>query len=92
MKGKYSAGLPYKYGREKTAEILNNINSKATAERRAWSLKRSMEKIADKKKKGFSEMDKFVKEGRTRELTEDERIAQEESGNPIWHLPCHLVF
>ena len=26
-KGKYSAGLPYKFGREKTAEILNNVNS-----------------------------------------------------------------
>ena len=26
-KGKYSASLPYKFGREKTAEILNNVNS-----------------------------------------------------------------
>ena len=91
-KGKYSAGLPYKYGREKTAEILNNVNSRATAERRAWSLKRSMEKIPDKKTKGFSEMTKFINEGRTRVLEEEEKSIQEESGNPIWHLPCHLVF
>ena len=47
-KGKYSAGLPYKHGREKTAEMLNKVNSRATAERRAWSLKRSMEKIPEK--------------------------------------------
>ena len=76
-KRKYSAGLPYKYGREKTAEILNNVNSRATAERRAWSLKKSMEKLPDKKAKGFSEMAKFIKEGRTEELKDEEREKQD---------------
>ena len=51
-----------------------------------------MEKKPEKKAKGFSEMDKFIKEGRTRELSEQERAEQESSGNPIWHLPCHLVY
>ena len=42
--GKFKAGLPYKKGREKTAEILNSVDSEATARRRMMSLKRSMEK------------------------------------------------
>ena len=91
-KGKYSAGLPYKYGREKTAEILNSVDSKSTAQRRAWSLKRSMEKIPPKKDKGFSEMKKFLDTGKARPLSKEEEQEQEKSGKPVWHLPCHLVY
>ena len=32
-KGKYSCGLPHKYGREKTAEILNKVDSRSMAEK-----------------------------------------------------------
>ena len=55
----YSVGLPYKQGRDKAASILRSVDSRATAEKRAHSLKRSMEKIPDKKAKGFSEMKKI---------------------------------
>ena len=38
--GKYKAGLPYKMGREKTAKILNSVDSEGTARRRMMSLKK----------------------------------------------------
>ena len=91
-KKKYSVGLPYKQGREKAAEILRSVDSKATAERRAWSLKRSMEKLPDKKAKGFSEMRKFLEKGRAERLSPEEDKRQKEGNLPIWYLPCHLVF
>ena len=91
-RGKYSAGLPYKFGREKTAEILRSVDSRATAERRAWSLKRSMERVPEKKEKGFAEMKKFIEKGRARELSREEEKEQDERKGPIWHLPCHLVY
>ena len=89
---KYSVGLPYKQGREKAARILRSVDSRATAERRANSLKKSMEKIPDKKTKGFSEMKKFLEKGRAEELTQEEDRRQREENLPIWYLPCHLVF
>ena len=89
---KYSVGLPYKQGRDKAANILRSVDSRATAEKRAHSLKRSMEKIPDKKAKGFSEMKKFIEKGRAEELTQEEDRRQREEGLPIWYLPCHLVF
>ena len=49
-KGKYRCGLLYKYGREKTAEILNKADSRSMAKRRMWSLKRSFEKVPAKEK------------------------------------------
>ena len=75
-KGKYSVGLPYKEGREKAAETLRSVDSKSTAVKRAWSLKRSMEKIPSKKEKGFSEMKKFVEKGRATRLTTEEEKRQ----------------
>ena len=89
---KYSVGLPYKQGREKAANILRSVDSRVTAEKRAQSLKRSMERIPDKKAKGFSEMRKFLEKGRAEKLTDEEDKRQREEGLPIWYLPCHLVF
>ena len=89
---KYSVGLPYKQGRDKAASILRSVDSRSTAEKRAWSLKRSMEKIPDKKAKGFSEMKKFIEKGRAERLSQEENRRQVENGLPIWYLPCHLVF
>ena len=37
-KGKYSCGLPYKFGREKTVEILNSVDSSSMAKNRMRSL------------------------------------------------------
>ena len=91
-KKKYSVGLPYKEGRDKAAKILRSVDSRATAERRAWSLKRSMEKIPDKKTKGFSEMRKFIEKGRAERLNSEEDKRQRDENLPIWYLPCHLVF
>ena len=45
--GRYTAGIPYKKGREEAAKHLNSVDSKATAE--SVSLKRSMEKLLKKK-------------------------------------------
>ena len=71
-KGKYSCGLPYKYGREKTVEILNKVDSRSMAER-MWSLKRSFEKVPAKKEKGFSEMKKFMEKGKCEKLSDKEK-------------------
>ena len=62
--GKYSCGLPYKEGREEAAKVLNLVDSRKTAVRRIESLKRSLERIPEKKAKGFSEMQKFLDKGR----------------------------
>ena len=91
-KKKYSVGLPYKQGREKSAQILRSVDSKSTAEKRAWSLKRSMEKVEGKREKGFSEMKKFLEKGRAERLSPEEDKRQVENNLPIWYLPCHLVF
>ena len=37
LEGKYSVGLPYKFGREKTAELLNSVNSSDMARKRMFS-------------------------------------------------------
>ena len=46
---KYSCGLPYKDGREEAAIKLNLVDSRKTAVRRMQSLKRSLEKVPEKK-------------------------------------------
>ena len=91
-KGKYSCGLPYKLGREKTAQILNEVDSRATAEKRMWSLKRSMLKNEAKMEKGFSEMEKFVSRERAAKLTADEIKRQDLAKEVTWYSPCHIVF
>ena len=88
----YSVGLPYRVSREEAAKIMNNVDSKGTAIKRAWSLKRSMNRIPDKKEKAFKEAQKFFDQGRAIRLTEEEDKKQREQGLPIWYLPCHLVF
>ena len=88
---KYLCGLPYKFGREKTAEILNSVDSSSMAKNRMRSLKRNLEKNPAKKAKAFSEMAKFLDKGRCEKLTREEIARQEEEGLPIWHLPCHIV-
>ena len=75
----------YKYGRERTAEILNKVDSRSMAE------KRSFEKVPEKQEKGFSEMQKFIEKGRCEKLTKEEKERQEKEGIHIWHLPCHQV-
>ena len=90
--GKYSLAMPYKTDREQTAKILNSVDSLATATKRAWSLKRSMNRLPDKKEKGFKEAQKFFDKGRAIPLTEEEDKRQRDLGLPIWYLPCHLVF
>ena len=82
-------GLPYKFGREKTAEILNSVDSATMAKNRMMSLRRSLEKNPAKKQKAFSEMAKFLDKGRCEKFTKEERWEKE--GLPIWNLPCHLV-
>ena len=89
--GKYEVALPYTIGRKEAAEILNKVDSKATATTRMWQLKRSLQKIPEKKAKGFSEMKKFLEKGRAIPLTEEAKREQEENGWPVWYLPCHLV-
>ena len=42
VKGKYSCGLPFKFGREKTAELLNSVDSSSMAKNRMRSLKRNL--------------------------------------------------
>ena len=88
--GKYAAGIPWKEGREGAAKVLNRVDSKSMAERRMWSLKRSMEKVPAKKEKAFSEMKKFIEKGRAEPLKEGK--GDSEGTLPIWHLPCHIVY
>ena len=88
-KGKYNCGLPYKYGREKTAEILNKVESKSMAERRMWSLKISFEKVPAKKEKGFSEMHKFLEKGRYEKLSEEEKNGRRKKA--FQYGTCHVT-
>ena len=84
-------GLPWKYGREKAKELLNSIDSRSMATKRSWSLKRSMERVPDKKKKGFTEMRKFLDHDRA-EMIMDDKANDKDEEAPTWHLPSHLVF
>merc|ERR1711888_326326 len=61
-KGKYSAGLPYKLGRERTAEILRGVNSR-TNERK--------NKINNERRE--KEREKERKKERTKEERKNER-------------------
>ena len=90
-KGKYRVGLPWKFGREKAKDLLNKIDSRSMATKRSWSLKRSMERVPDKKKKGFGEMRKFLDNNRAEMIMED-RVDDKREEGPTWHLPSHLVF
>ena len=88
----YVVGLPFKVDREKVIEKLSSVDSKGTAERRAWSLKRSMIKDPDKFEKGFKEVEKFLAEGKAKDVTEEDDRDQKENNLPLWYLPSHMVF
>ena len=90
-KGKYRVGLPWKEGREKATELINNVDSRSMATKRSWSLRRSMERNPEKKKKAFEEMAKFIDNNRAEKITDDKENDKEEAW-PTWHLPCHLVY
>ena len=53
-------------------KLLNSRDSKGTAERRSWSLKRSMLKDPDKFEKGFKEVEKFLTEGKAKDVTAED--------------------
>ena len=59
QRGKYVVGLPWRYGREKSAEILNAVNSRAMAERRLRSMIPKLKKNAERRQRVFAEVDKF---------------------------------
>ncbi len=48
---KYSLALPHRVSRERTKEIVSKVDSKSTAVKRAWALKRSMNRLPEKRKK-----------------------------------------
>jgi len=89
---RYIVGLPFKIEREEVVKLLNSRDSKGTAERRSWSLKRSMLKDPDKFEKGFKEVEKFLTEGKAKDVTAEDDRAQKEQNLPLWYLPSHMVF
>ena len=62
-KGMYHVGLPWRYGREKTAEILNAVDSKSMAVKRLRSLVPRLRRDEERRKMIFKSVNKWEEMG-----------------------------
>ena len=58
-RGKYVVGLPWRYGRERAAQIFNSVNSREMAERRLRGMIPRFRRDPDRMKRVFAEVRKF---------------------------------
>ena len=85
--GHYSAALPWKLGREKTAKIFENVNFYEYAKNRQEKLKIKLEKDPTMKEKAFKQMKELVEHGWAVEIPDHTSPI----GSPVCYLANHLV-
>ena len=84
---RYVVGLPYVFGREKAAEILNSVDSYANAEKRLWSLKKRFLKDEVLKAGVFSQIATSLKEGHIKIVEKSEPL----EGQAVYYMPILVV-
>ena len=91
--GKYVCGLPWRYGREKTAEILRSVDSKAMAMKRLKSMIPRLRRDEARADRIFAEVSKFDEKGVAMDIVDEELENEKavEARRPIWHLPLMAV-
>ena len=89
QRGKYVVGLPWRYGREKSAQVINAVNSRAMAERRLKSMIPRLRKDEERRKRIFAEVKKFEEKGVSIDVN-DEDVGADPT-LPVWHLPLLVV-
>ena len=87
--GKYSVGLPWKYGREETIKIINGLNSRAMCLKRLHSMVPRLKRDEGRKERVFAEMNKFEEKGYAVPIKDDKNDSGAE--NARWYLPIHVV-
>ena len=88
-RGKYVVGLPWRYGRERAAQIFNSVNSREMAERRLKGMIPRFRRDPDRMKRVFAEVRKFEEKGVAVDIDdEDQRV---DASLPVWHLPLLVV-
>ena len=82
----------WKYGRERSAEILNAVDSKGMALKRLRSMIPKLQRNPERKEIIFENIQKFEDKGIAvpiNNVLEDRKALAE--GRPIWHLPLMCV-
>ena len=85
--GQYVVDLPWRYGREKTAEIFSTVDFYANALSRLEKLKRKFERDPWLKEGSFAQVAETIKLGHSRVLTSLETLP----GSPVCYLPNLIV-
>ena len=85
--GKYRIGLPWKWGREKTTEILNNLDTLNPALNRLNKLKHKMNKNPILKEGSFKQMEESIAKGQIQVLDQ----LEVPSDRPVCYLANHVV-
>ena len=83
----YSVGLPWRLGRDKTAELFKNIDFYSTAKSRHEKLKRKLEKDPVLREGSFKQMEEKLAKGYIQKI--DSLDADENS--PVCYLPIHVA-
>ena len=91
-RGKFVLALPWKYGRQQSADILNSVDSRSMALRRLKSMTPKLKRDEKRKQIIFGNIKKFKDKGIPvpvdKALENPKAIAE---GRPIWHLPLMCV-
>ena len=90
-KGMYGCALPFRGGREEAIKKLNAHNSRGMAAKRLESLRRSLMRDPEKKKKVFEEVRKYIEQGKLEVVTDDDND-DANANDPRWTVPLHFVF
>ena len=85
--GRYQVALPWRYGRQQTAEIFKNIDFYTYCINRTKKLKEKLNKMPDMKEKAFSQMQDLIDKNYA-EIIPDHSAPE---GAPICYLANHLV-
>ena len=83
----YSVGLPWRHGREETAELFKNIDFYSAAQSRHEKLKKKFQKNETLKAGSFAQMREKLAKGFVKEI--ETLDAPEES--PVCYLPVHVA-
>ena len=85
--GHYSTGLPWRLGREETAELFKTIDFYSTAHSRHEKLKKKFERNPWLKEGSFKQMDEKLSKGYVRKIESTDAP----NGSPECYLPVHVA-
>ena len=92
VKKKYRVALPWKYGREKSADILRSVDSKSMSMKRLMTMVPRLLKDEKRRKEIFATVEKWESKGVSAtidDVAENRKAIRE--NRPVWHLPLLCV-